>query len=237
MYKLTYVTRVGRFYYTPNIGDSFGSSLHRALQEFHNSGGHESQSSEQLTEMLRQTWVPAGYSSLDEEKEHQELGMRLLEDYHANGGSGSVMLFTEKQLREDMGSFVLTGRIDRLDERPDGVYEIIDYKSGRDCVTEEEVANDLAMSVYQLLAGRKYPGRRVIATIHCLRTGKSASAELSNDELVELEEQIRTVAAEMLEITEDTEIDPEWKPMCERCDYLKICERRARNLEIHWGNV
>lgn len=234
MYKLTYVTRVARFYYSPNAGDSFGGSLHRALHDFHAAGGHETQSPEQLVERLQNTWNGMGYGSRQEEKEHLEIGRRLLEDYYANSKSGATTLLTEKQIREDMGEFALVGRLDRLDERPDGSLEIIDYKSGRESVTSEEVANDLAMSVYQLLVKHKNPDKRVIATIHCLRTGQTASAELSEGELSELDKMIRHVAAEMLKITEDTDIPPHRKGVCDGCDFFKICERRARIAGIEW---
>ena len=236
MYKLVYVTKIGRYYYVPNAGNSFGGSLHRALQDFHSSGGHETQTPEQLAERLKNTWVSTGYNSRQEEREHLEIGVRLLHDYYENSKSGSVTLMTERQLREDMGDFVLIGRIDRLDERPDGTIEIVDYKSGRESVTEAEVANDLAMSIYQLLAKKKYPDRQVMATIHCLRTGQIASASLSDEELTELEKMIRHVASEMLKITEDTEIPPSRKRICDGCDFYKICERRARIAGIEWGS-
>jgi RecB family exonuclease len=235
MYKFAYVTKIGRYHYSPNIGDSFGGSLHRALNDFHSSGGHKTQTSEQLSERLRNTWVSTGYSSRKEEREHLDAGMRMLENYYENSKSGAVTVFTERQLREDMGEFVLIGRIDRLDERNDGVLEIIDYKTGRESVTSEEVSNDLAMSIYQLLVKRKHPDKRVIATIHCLRTGNSASAKLTDGELIELEKMIRFVAAEMLKITEDTEISPEWKHLCKGCAFHRICERRAKIQELEWG--
>lgn len=235
MYKLVYVTRVGRYYYSPNIGDSFGGSLHRALNDFHASGGHETQTREQLAERLRNTWVGAGYSSEQEENEYIESGVRMLEEYYENSKSAtSATLFTERQLKYDMGDFVLIGRIDRLDERSDGTLEIIDYKTGRASVTAEEVANDLAMSVYQLLVKKNHPRKRVIATIQCLRTGWSASAELSDEDLAELETMIHKVASEMLAITEDTKIPPVRNNVCDGCSFFKICERQARISRQEW---
>lgn len=75
-----------------------------------------------------------------------------------------------------------------------------------------------------------------MATIHCLRNGHTASAELSDDQLAELEVMVRSVAADMLAITEDTEIDPVHKSACGACNYYRICERRARILGEDWKN-
>jgi RecB family exonuclease len=234
MYKFVYVTKIGRYYYSPNIGDSFGGSVHRALHEFHAAGGHQTQTSDQLVERLRETWVGTGYPSKVEETEHLELGRRILEDYYQNERSESITLLMERQIREDMGEFMLVGRIDRLDERSDGMLEVIDYKTGRGTVTEDEVANDLAMSIYQLLVRRRYPGKNVMVTIHCLRSGQSASAALSDAEIVELEEMIRSVVAGMIKITDETDILPERKPACDRCNFFDLCERRARIMGLEW---
>ena len=90
-------------------------------------------------------------------------------------------------LKWDLGPFVLTGRIDRIDEHSeDGALEIVDYKSGRLDVTEEDVKGALAMSIYQLLVKRNHPDRRVFATIHALRGGVTASASFSDEELLAL---------------------------------------------------
>lgn len=235
MYKFVYVTRIGRLYYCPNVGDSFGGSIHRALQSFHAAGGHETQDSEQLTARLKDVWTGMGYSSREEENEHLEFGARLLEDYYQNSRTGNVTLFTERRLRYDMGDFALIGQIDRLDERPDGVLDIVDYKTGRITVAEDEVSSDLAMCIYQLLVRKAYPGRDAVATIYCLRSGQSASAKLSDEELVELEEMIRSTVEDLLKITEDTDIPPVRRDVCDQCNFFKICERRARSLGEEWA--
>ena len=66
----------------------------------------------------------------------------------------------ERTLKLEMSDFVLVGRVDRLVELGDGTLEIVDYKSRRKRVTAEDVANDLAMSCYQMLVRHAYPGRK-----------------------------------------------------------------------------
>jgi len=229
MYKHTYIDRISRFFYTPKSFHAFGSTLHRALDEFHRMGGAETQSAEELVETMRSVWASAGYASQEEEIEHLESAERLLEQYHTEHVvAGAKTLFTEKQLRFDMGEFVLMGRIDRLDEYPDGRLEIIDYKSGRLAVTEDEVRSDLAMGIYSLLARKLYPDRAVSATIYALRSGEKATIEHSDDELAELEEMIRVLAAEIAQIDRETVIEPAWLPeVCPWCDYLRLCARKA----------
>ena len=40
----------------------------------------------------------------------------------------AMTIWVEKQLRADLGPFVLLGRLDRVDEHEDGTVEVVDYK-------------------------------------------------------------------------------------------------------------
>lgn len=228
-YRYAYIDRLSRFFYTPKSFHSFGSTLHRALDEFHKQGGAATQSAEQLVDTMHSAWTSAGYASEQEESEHLEAAELFLDSYHA----GHVVeraktLFTEKQLRADMGDFVLMGRVDRIDEHTDGRLEIIDYKSGRLTVGEDDVRADLAMGIYSLLAHRVFPDRAVTVTIYALRSGDRATVEHSAAELGELEAMIRELAAEIAQIDRDSVIEPAWRTdVCPWCDYLRLCRKRA----------
>jgi hypothetical protein len=81
------------------------------------------------------------------------------------------------------------------------------------------------MSVYQLLAKRNWPDRRVFATIHALRGGVTASASYADDELAELEERLRGIGLEILE-TDFEVVRPIPLPdVCPGCDFLPLCTR------------
>ena len=229
MYKLTYIDRLSRFYYRPKSYHSFGASLHRALEEYHKLGGPQTQSAEQLVDKMHQVWVSAGYASEQEEREHLDWAAEFLQDYHtAHRVEGVRTVFTEKPLKLDMGEFNLMGRIDKVDEYPDGHLEVIDYKSGRLSVEEDEVRNDLAVGIYAYLARGTYPGRRITASIYCLRNGEKATVEFSDEEFTEVEEGVRAAASEIAQIDQDSEIEPVWlENVCPECDYLRLCARRA----------
>jgi len=121
----------------------------------------------------------------------------------------------------------LSGRVDRVDEYHDGSLEIVDYKSGRETVSEEDVAKSLALNIYQLLLKHKMPERRVFATLVALRTGARASWELG-------EEQRDHLAAECQE-TGETLRTKDWSAVlpvvnnhCPYCDFLPYCTRYWR---------
>src|SRR4029079_6925677 len=50
-----------------------------------------------------------------------------------------------------LGLHYVRGRVDRVDELPDGSFELIDYKTGRP-KAEDDLRGDVQMSLYQLSA-------------------------------------------------------------------------------------
>lgn len=229
MYRLEYVDKVGKFYHRARAGYTFGSTLHQTLQNFHEAGGSAAVSATDLVANLDMTWQSQGYKDAAHEQEHREEAARILETYHAISETRvdtTRTFLTEKMLKWDMGPFVLTGRIDRIDEHlSDGALEIVDYKSGRMSVSEEDVKGALAMSVYQLLAQRLWPERSVSATIHALRGGVTATVSYTEDEFAQLEEDLRGLGLLILETDHEAARPVPLPDVCPTCDFLPLCTR------------
>ncbi len=243
-YRLEYIDKIGKFYHRSRAGFAFGNSLHRALDSFHNAGGVEAVPAEELTASLEQLWVAKGYTGEEQEAEYRAEGMRILQEYHAaqqavlaesaereDAPPPAKVLFTEKTLRIDLSPDVaLSGRVDRVDEHFDGALEIVDYKSGRETVTEEDVAGSLALQIYQLLLKRKYPERRVFATLIALRTGSQASHELSEPEQENLAVQCLDTG-EIIRNKDWENVLPVVNEHCPYCDFLPHCTRYWKQQE------
>ena len=231
-YRYIYIEKIGRFYFKAKAGYSFGSTLHQALQTFHQGGAQLN--AEELTQQVETKWISAGYDSPQQEQEYREQGAVIIQEYHAKAvervESGVITLFTEKSISTDMGKFVLSGRVDRIDQHPDGKLEIIDYKSGRTEVTEQQVAGSLAMQIYQLILSKNYPGQRVCSTIHALRSGAEATSEMTADERATFEQDILILGEEIL--SRDFEgVEPARIDACDHCEFLPRCSRWFRMQE------
>jgi putative RecB family exonuclease len=235
MYRYDYYDKIGKFYHKSRAGNSFGATLHQALQGFHEAGGVEVESADVLAARATDAWRSYGFANSKEEDEYRHLAGELLLKYHsgAMARAGQTRLFlSEKTIKLDLNEFDLTGRVDRVDEHvADGTLEIIDYKSGRAAVTADDVENALAMCVYQLILKRSYPERRVMASIHALRSGEVATVELTADQLNRWENDIKEIGQRII-ATDWESIEPNYLPdICPTCDFLKLCERRWRALE------
>ncbi len=227
-YHWAYMTPYGRWLRRPNPAFAFGSNLHRALEFFHSAGGAEKLSPEEFHQALEQLWSHAGFETSEQSEAYKQTGLQLAQQYYqaqAEQPSEALVLFTERMLRRDMGRYVLMGRIDRVDEHPDGTLEIIDYKSGRADVTEEQVRNDLALHCYALLVQEHYPDRPLWIAIHALRPNKKVAVPVDAETLAEFRELLDQLVAQILD--EDWELlHPKWLPACPECEFLELCVRK-----------
>jgi RecB family exonuclease len=226
-YRWTYLDPRGKWYLKSKSYYSFGTTLHRVLQRFHDEGDVGVSSVEQALAAYEESWIDAGYSSADEMQEAFGDGKAILEE-HVGGEllaqKTSKTLYLERQISMDFDQFRLIGRVDRVEEHLDGSIEVIDYKSGRSSVSEEQVRSDLAMACYQLILKRKFPDRRVFATIIALRARDRASADLSDAELEEFEQDLVHLGDQILN---DEWMDriPAYKTICSDCDFLTLCRQ------------
>lgn len=214
-----------------NAGMAFGGNLHRTLQAFHDRGAQQQVTLDQLLSHLREGWSEAGFSSAEEAAAHLSAGEAVLTQYyHRPPSEERETVWTEKTVQHRYADFVLFGKIDRLDRRPDGALEVVDYKSGRLTVSEEEVRNSLALTIYQLLIARNHPGVEVHAGILCLRSSVYASIHRSEAELAEAEQEIiHTVNTILADETKAALPGPQ----CRGCQYPRICAPGRRWLREH----
>jgi putative RecB family exonuclease len=195
---------------------------------------------ETLTETLASKWQSQGYKDAEQEQAYKAEAVKILEAYHQRTievpvAEAPKLLYAEKTLNAPLSpEITLSGRVDRVDEHPDGALEIVDYKSGRETVEPAHVAGALAMSIYQSLLKHHHEDRRVFATIIALRTGSQASHEQTEDER-------EWLLADCLE-TAETIRNKDWDSVlpvlndhCPDCDYLPHCERYwRRQSQARW---
>jgi RecB family exonuclease len=226
-YRWTYEDGRGKWYLKARSYYSFGTTLHNVLQRFHDANDQGVSTPDEVLAAYEESWIDAGYSSAEEMAEAYGDGKFILVR-HAEDTMRrpltSKTLFVEKQLRADLGPFVLLGRVDRIDQHEDGTLEIIDYKSGRETVSAEDVEADIAMACYQLLLKEKYPDRPVKATIIALRTGVEASYAMLDEDMIQFKQDLLQLGQQIL--CEDfMELLPNHKEMCVRCDFLVLCKK------------
>lgn len=228
-YYWTYVNPKGQWFLKTHRYFTFGQSLHRTLEAFHRNGDTGVPVREALAAALEENWLDSGYTSADEQEVAFGRAKEIVErvaDQVATTPSTTEVLYIEKSLRKPMGDWDLIGRADRIDRHCDEpeTLDVVDYKSGRDSVTEEDIAQDVAMSSYALMVRDLFPSVRIRGTIHALRANRIVSHDFSNDELDEFAVAVREVGDGIFNHHWE-EMPPVRKALCAKCDFLPLCKR------------
>lgn len=195
---------------------SFGLSLHRALETWLRGGMI---SLESLHEALRSRWIASGYPDKRAEARYYAKGERALSRFHDDEKSRRTRtVAVEKEFIWTAGAHHVRGMIDRIDQRPDGAYEIIDYKTGPAVPTEDQVAKDLQLRFYALGATRGLNLPPSVLTVDCVAVGERVSAPYDGAGEDALDADIRAAAAGI-----EAEAFPPDTAYCSRCDFRKDC--------------
>ncbi len=134
---------------------ALGAVMHDVLAQFlHNTA--VSKEKEQLFSILTRYWgeiagEKGGFSSLEEENQYKNRALKMLENFWANPHFKSVSPipmpdFPKLDLGEDL---ILTGKLDWIEKEDEGMYHIIDFKTGE----KEEKSDSIQLSTYAILAG------------------------------------------------------------------------------------
>ncbi len=139
----------------------FGIVVHQVLERFHaaederegeREGDRQHGTLQELLDLLDTAWRRAGLGERAGERELREKARRALTRYHERlRVQPAQPLWFERSFAFDLGPHHVRGRVDRVDQLPDGGYELIDYKTGYP-KTPEELGEDIQLSLYAIAA-------------------------------------------------------------------------------------
>src|SRR5213079_2925637 len=86
---------------------------------------------DRLLYLFEAGWRRGGFASSDDELQYRDRAVAALARYHERHiRSESRPVWLERSFAFAIGAHQLRGRVDRVDRRADGGYELIDYKTG-----------------------------------------------------------------------------------------------------------
>ena len=195
-------------------------SLHRALEAWLRGG---ERTLESLHDALRSQWLAQGYP--DEEAEarwHSKAERALSRFYGVEESRRTRTIGVEKEFIWALGAHEVRGMIDRIDQGPDGAYELIDYKTGPGVPSEADVAADKQLRFYALGAKHGLGLTPALLTMDCVVADARVSAPYDAAGEEALAADIRAAAAGI----EAAAFSPATS-FCARCDFRKDCAHSA----------
>ncbi|MSO40702.1 MAG: ATP-dependent helicase [Solirubrobacterales bacterium] len=208
----------------PTINQRFGIVIHQVLERFHGpqaSGGEEPGSLDHLMSLFEVAWRRSGFGESDDELQFRDRAVEALGRYHARqASSGAQPKWMERKFDFRIGPHHLRGRVDRVDELPDGSYEVIDYKTGPP-KGARALATDVQLAIYRLAARAAWQLEAEAAgTYWYVLADEKVDVGSSPDDL----ERVEAVVLEVGEGIMGQDFEPRPSPeICSWCDFRLIC--------------
>ncbi len=225
-YKYVHILRV------PVLRDQsvvYGAALHRAVQAYNTRRLHgQTMSLQELIEVFEAHWVNEGFISREHEEARLREGRDALAEFHAYADPAPPPSFVEKKFRFQVGHDIVTGFLDRVDER-NGEVVIIDYKSSsvRDQKEADKEARESdQLNLYALAYRESVGGRTDRAELHFLTpagvvVGRAVKGEKELDKAIDrIRRSAAGIRAGLFQATPSV-----W--VCSFCAFRTICPATA----------
>lgn len=208
----------------PTVNMRFGILIHNVLQRFHeaelagNGAGEEGLS--RLMALLDEGWRRGGFGDSHDELQFLDRARGAMRKYWASEeSSGSEPAFLERQFEFKIGPHFLRGRVDRVDQSPDGEYEVIDYKTGQR-VDSNRHGGDVQLALYRLGAREAWGIEPAVASYYYVLEGEKVAVESSPDDRERVERTVLEVGEGVL----GQDFEPRPSPgVCGWCDFKLVC--------------
>ena len=194
-YRFTYLDRPAPPKGPPWAHTSLGTSVHTALAGWHRLPPRE-RTPERGVELVHDGWVIEGYRDDAQRAKVRAAAAGWVHDYLAGVDPEVEPLGVERTVSAPTGELVLSGRVDRIDERPDGSVVIVDYKTGRRPLSDDDARTSLALAVYAVAAARTLRRPCTLVELHHLPTGTVAAAALTEQGLARRVAEAESIARE-----------------------------------------
>ena len=230
-YRMTYLDRPPPAKGPPWAHNSLGASIHNALAGWWRLPPAE-RTVAAAGRLVDRGWIDEGFADQAQSARYREHAIDMVERYVARLDPADEPLGVERTVATRMDTIVLSGRIDRLDARPDLV--VVDYKTGRHLLTADDARGSMALALYALAAARvlRRPCHRV--ELHHLPTGQVLAWSHSDESLARHLGRAEDIARECAAADEqmrdglpperyDEVFPPRPSAFCGWCDYLRHC--------------
>ncbi len=214
-YKFYYIDEL-REYCKPKPYQSMGISVHSALYAFFK---QEERAIDVLHNLLRKHWIREGFKDREEERMWGLKALSMLKNFFDTSNVYAKPIMLEEEFIVPFDSFILTGRIDRVDRRSDGSYEVIDYKTGEP-MDKDKADSDLQMTIYAiaLVHGRKIEPDYL--TFYFLKDSTKMTTKRTE---LHIEEGIMFIKETVERIKNEKEYLPKPNRFCGYCDFTILC--------------
>ncbi len=206
---------------------SFGRTIHQTLYIFHTlemQGKHPDEAA--LLQLYQDTFIEEGYEDPTHKQQRFNAGLTAMKDYYQNYRQlfGTPLLL-EQSFRLKLPTATLIGKIDRIDQDTNELYEIVDYKTGSH-KDQKKVDKDEQLTIYALAAKEVLQLPIAQMSLYFLertddgKVGEKITTQRTEDQLVKAKSKL----INRIETMQTSEFKAKPDPVtCGFCEYQPLC--------------
>ena len=230
-YRMSYLDRPSPPKGPPWAHNSVGASVHNAL-----AGWWRLPLAQRTVaaagNLVDRGWINEGFADETQSVRQRERAITMVEGYVAGLDPADEPLGVERTVATRTDTIAVSGRIDRLDSRPELV--VVDYKTGRHLLTTDDARSSMALALYALATARVMRRDCHRVELHHLPTGEVLAWSHTTESLARHLRRAEAIAEEAAAADErmrdglpadayDEVFPPRPGPSCAWCDYRRHC--------------
>jgi RecB family exonuclease len=248
-YRMSYLDRPVPPKGPPWAHNSVGASVHNALAGWWRLPLPR-RTVKAAGDLVTTGWISEGFAGNEQSARYRDWARSLVEAYVSGLDPADEPVGVERTVATRTDRIAVSGRIDRLDDRPrpDGEegteLVVVDYKTGRHLLSVDDARSSLALALYALAASRALRRECRRVELHHLPSGQVLAWEHTEESLRRHLRRAEDVAAECAEADErmraplprekyDEVFPPQPGPACGWCDYLRSCPEGRASAVAH----
>jgi len=212
----------------PAAAMQYGAAMHRVLKTYFDSvRASRPKSEEELVSLFRQDLSDAKIQETYQHELYERQGISQLREFLASTRTIAApqVLHTEEPFEIRFGEIIVSGRIDRIDSRPDGTVAIVDYKTGN-ARDQEDADESLQLSLYAIAAQEKWNYKVGALIFYNLGDNVPVITTRSSSDLLAARERVGEAAAGIA----NNVFEARTGNHCNFCAYRSLCPEKEKRI-------
>jgi putative RecB family exonuclease len=244
-YRFTYIERPTPPKGPPWAHNTVGSVAHLALHRWWDVPVAQ-RTPAAAASLVDRHWQTDGFRDADQADRMRVIVRGWVETYAATQDPRQEPRGVERTVAMRTERLAASGRVDRIDER-DGELVIVDYKTGRRPITDDDARSSLALALYAVAAQRTLRAPCTKVELHHLPTGQVSvhehTAESLQRHIGRAEATADDIVAALDTVESGADVDEVFAPapgsQCSWCDFRRHCPegQAASTVRSPWAAI
>jgi len=209
----------------PKTFFDIGTAVHAVAEHLTDLQKDGTEPTEKLAfDIFSKEWNPNAFEFETQENQGKNKAKEMVKTYLKwSEENPNKPIDVEKEFSIMINGIKFNGKIDRVEKRPDGEYEVVDFKTGAVYKNKTSIREDPQMNIYAMGVEKVYGKLPKKASLFYIREEKIIPYEIDSAQVEKVKSDIVGYVNNILD--EKFEATPSYKA-CRYCDYWDLCDEK-----------